>query len=604
MSVRAQEQAGAEQPAPEGRATAGRMGTRDLAFLAAGGVIGSGWMLSGTKVDGNAANWWAVGSWLIGGLLMLVVAVVMVELSIRAPKTGGLVFLPLQTGGPLLATVVAGGVWAYYAVNPASESIAIVANLAAWTNWHWLSDYRILSILLAMLCLALITAVNLLGPRRFLTVNNWLTGFKIFVPALILVLLVFALVFPPALPASFHPVASSGTPSWSSMLGAVVGSGVLYSYLGFQGPLDFAGNVRSGGIGEAARLRRAVYGTVIGSILLYTALQCVVIYLRYHSAGNVDGNLPSGESSVYTVFVAAVVRPGWLSWLAWLIKALINLDSVLSPAGTALVFTYVMTREVAALSRAHLTHRGLQRSENSVFRPEGVFRFVRKVAGDDQLDVYKRILWVDLGVCMIVLLATWGNWAVLASISSVLALLVYTTPSVTLAALCRSKPSLFPRPYAFVSALSFAALAVVFVLSTEGAPRGMLFLVVGCLLLFGIPALFPGARRYDARAHWSEFDPRRNRAARLAAVLGGYFAALALAETIRYFWWPGRAPKALDIVGLGVVAVISLIAFRWMVGLSVEYMGEDSENPPLLPKPFPGLRGPDTGEHTATETGS
>ena len=601
MSERAEERPAAEQPAPEGRAAAGRMGTRDLLFLAAGGVIGSGWLFTGTNVDKTAADVWALGPWLMGGLLMLVVSIVMVELSIRTPKTGGLIFLPLQTGGPLLATVVAAGVWAYYAVNPASEAAAIVQNLGAWWNWQWVSelDYRILTILLAGLFLALVTAVNLLGPRRFLGVNFAVTAIKIFVPALIVIVLLCALRFPPHPAAAFPGYPGHYVPPpqrWSAMPGAIVGSGVLYSYLGFQGPIDFAGNVKSGGMGGATRLRLAVYGTVGGSIVLYTALQCVLIYLRayHHSTGDVDRPL-----SVYATFVQAVVHP---SQLGRFIRELINLDSVLSPAGTALIFTYVMTREVAALSRAHLTHRGLQRSENSVFRPKSLL--VQKAAGEERLDVYKRILWVDFVVSAIALVLAWGNWGVLASVSSILALLVYATPSVTLAALCRHKPADFPQPFAYVSGFSFVALAVVFVLSTEGVPRGMGVLVLGCALLFGIPALFPGARWYDARAVWSEFTPRKDKAARLAAVLGGYFAVLALADTIRCHL-PQHTPRPLDIAGLVAVAAISFIAFRWMVGLSAEYMGE---NPPLLPKPFPGRddlvteRQPEG--QMATETGS
>src|ERR1700744_2132416 len=121
MSVRARVRAGSRRPSPEGRAEQGRMSSYDLLFLAAGGVIGSGWMFGGTGADAKAGGLWALGSWLIGGLLMLVVTAVMVEVSTKVPKTGGLIFLPLQTSGPLLATVVAAGVWVFYAANPASE---------------------------------------------------------------------------------------------------------------------------------------------------------------------------------------------------------------------------------------------------------------------------------------------------------------------------------------------------------------------------------------------------------------------------------------------------------------------------------------------------
>ena len=596
MGVRATARSGLTQAVPEDPAAAGRMSAYDLLFLAAGGVIGSGWLLAGTGVD-KAAGSWALGSWLIGGLLILVVTAVMVEVSTRVPKTGGLIFLPLQTSGPLLATLVAAGVWVFYAASPASESIAMVQNVAAWGNWPRLfnggkSEPTWLGIGLAVAFLLLITVLNLLRPRRFLAVNNVLTAFKIFVPLLIVVLLGFALVWPPAHPVPFPPSAPTGAGSLSSALGAVVSSGVIYAYLGFQGPLDFAGNVRSGGIGEAARLRRAVYGTVIGSILLYTALQFVIIYLRHHSTGSVDG-----APSAYTAFAGAVVRPGWLGSA---VTGLINLDSVLSPAGTAMVFTYVMTREVAALSRAHLTHRGLQRRKNSVMLlPAGL---LRAVFGGERLDVYRWILIVDFGISLIMLLQTGGHWSVLQDIPTVTALVVYATPSVVLASLRRREPGLFPQwRYALMAEASFAALAVVFVLATGGVLWGMGALAVGCLLLFGLPVAAPMAPWYDARAHVREFGKlRTSTAAQLAAVLGGYFALLTLAGVARSRW-PSHAGWAWDIAGLAAVVATSVIAFRWLVRLSAAYM---ATNPPLLPKPLARRGRAESAEGTATGTGS
>jgi hypothetical protein len=87
-------------------------------------------------------------------------------------------------------------------------------------------------------------------------------------------------------------------------------------------------------------------------------------------------------------------------------------------------------------------------------------------------------------------------------------------------------------------------------------------------------------------------------------VLGGYFAVLAIAETIMNHLLPSRALWV--VVSLFAVVMISLVAFYWMVGLSAEYMRErkDQGRPPLLPKPFPGLQDPSAGGQVATEKGS
>lgn len=554
------------------------MSSWDLLFLAAGGVVGSAWLTAGAVVV--TAGWWAIAAWPIGGLLVLVITAVMVEVSTQVPKTGGLTFLPLQTSGPLLATLVAAGVWAYYAASVASQVVAMVRAVATWSQWAVPlagKNQRPTpqDIALGVFFLALITALNLLKPRQFLALNNVLTAFKIFVPLLIVVLLGCALIWHPS-----HVPSSSGAiqgGSLRSALGASVSSAVFYAYLGFQGPLEFAGNVRGGGVGEAARLRRAVYGTVLSSIFLYTALQGVNIYLEYHRL-----KPTAADPYVSIRFAGAVIGP---HWLASAVTELISLDSVLSPAGTALVFTYVMTREVAALSRAHLTHRGLQQSKNSVIRlPAG---FLQTVFGDDRLDVYWRILLVDFAITLLVLLGMRGNWAAISDIPTILALLVYATPGVVLASLRRREPALFPRRrYALLAPVSFAALAVVSVVSVAadtGVLWGIGMLAVFCLFLLGLPVAAPMARWYDARPHVHDFAAlRTNAAAQLAAVLAGYFGLLTLAGIVgRRPWLPGGV--AWRIAELTVVSAISLIAFQWLVRLSVRYM---EANPPLLPKPL------------------
>src|ERR1035438_8664804 len=132
MSIGSRLRTAQAQPSAEEKSERRRMSFYDLFFLAAGGVIGSGWLFSAVQADQGTGSW-AVLSWLIGGALMLVIVAVMVELSTVVPKTGGLTFLPLQSSGPLLATVVAAGVWVFYAVDPASEAVAMVRGLAAWS---------------------------------------------------------------------------------------------------------------------------------------------------------------------------------------------------------------------------------------------------------------------------------------------------------------------------------------------------------------------------------------------------------------------------------------------------------------------------------------
>lgn len=556
----------------------------DLFFLATGGIVGSGWLFAATQTDGVPG--WVVFSWLSGGALMLVNAAVMVKLSTTVPKTGGLIFYPLQSSGPILATVVAAGLWVFYAANPASESTAMVHWLGTWRHWRGaVNDSGGLTwqgIAWAAVFMLLITAVNLLGPRRFLLVNNVLTAFKILVPLLIIVLLLYAEVHPPSLVPNFtkcrHSITVTRYSDFGSALAAMTAGGVIFAYLGFQGPLDIAGNVRRRGIGEAARLRWAIYATVCGSILLYVSLQFVGIYIRDRIKGPICG-------TPYTDF--AQVAPHWAAPLGGLIK----LDTVLSPAGTGMIFMYVLTREVAALSRAHLTHRGLQKSRYSVI-PLASSR-LRKLFGDDRLDVYWLILIVDFFVSGILLLCFGDHLYVFNTFTGIMTLVIYATPGVVLASLRHRDPGLFPmRRYSILAGVGFVSIAVIFFLAGwDVLWPGMAALTVSCLLLFGLPLLAPGSRWYDAKAHAAQFRQlrtirqlRANPAAASAALLFGFFAMLTLASLpfyiVRQSHHAAATVTAAESWSAIPVAVLAVIIFRLLVKLSRQYM---EEHPPTLP---------------------
>src|SRR6266566_923711 len=244
-----------------------RLSIFDLIGLAAGGVIGSGWLLSATKVwtDAGRNAMWA---WVIGGCIMLLVAIVMVELSIAVPKTGGLIFLPLQSSGPLVATVVASALWLAYALNSATEAAAMTKGLGSLgvrdlipSQQFNVDELTATGLVYATLFMVVILAVNLLARRLFIRFNSLLTLWKILIPVLIIVLLLRT-----GYHAQARACASGVGTGFAPVLTAVTSSGVIFAYTGFQLPLDFAGNVRRRGMGEAARLRLAVYGTLVGAI--------------------------------------------------------------------------------------------------------------------------------------------------------------------------------------------------------------------------------------------------------------------------------------------------------------------------------------------------
>ncbi|MGW1026423.1 APC family permease [Streptomyces sp. NPDC002577] len=539
-----------------------RLSVFHLAGLAAGGVIGSGWMLGAEdafKVAGSDAYL----AWLFGGLLMLLIAGVMVELGTAAPKTGGLIFLPLQSSGALVATMVAAGLWIFYAINLASEAVAMTRGLS-W-KVHGLLDSGALTLKgwgYALAFMAAISAVNLLAPWLFFRINSALTVVKVVIPVLTVALLIASGFDHQGLHAS-HDNTGKGV---GAALTAVVGSGVIYAYVGFQGPLDFAGNIKRRGIGEAARLRRAVFGTIIYSMVLYISLQ--VVFSRYHAYWSMD----NVESSPYAQFAFAAS----LWWLGWLLR----IGAVVSPMGAGLVFAHAVTREVAALSRAHLTHRGLQTA--------------RKASLRRRYDAYWLVLVVDFFIAGIALLAVGGSWNTLVAITGVLTLVVYAVPGVVLVSL-REHLTGYSRlrhdVHEVLARASFALITLI-LYGAGWAPmwRGMATLAVACVLLLWLPSLarwLPAfGRIYDAKVHVTLFRHWRTSPAAQAAIwLIGHLTVLTLSTLL------GNSPVAVLTKPLGgfLAVAASLAAFEGLVRASKRHMAEVA---PMLPTPGTGRPSP------------
>lgn len=571
-----------------------RLSTLDLVGLAAGGVVGSGWLLAAGQA------YWATGrhavwAWVIGGALMLLIAAVMVELGIAVPKTGGLIFLPLQATGPLVATVVAAGLWIVYAVNPASEAAAMVRGLAHWLpsllqdgeKLKRVGESTLPSVerpydlsptgwLCAVGFMALIMGLNLLPPRRLIKLNIFITVVKVVIPVLIVVCLLYAA---SDAAASCRPEyvwrfsEQAGSPGTlrdgagnMPLLYVVLGGGVIYAYIGFQAPLDFAGNVKRRGRGEAARLRWAVYGTLVGAILLYTALQYV--FTRY--CGTLGQNMLESPYSKFAMVAS-------MTWLAWLIR----LNAILSPMGSGIVFTHALTREVAALSRAHLTHRGLQTARRASFRFRGA-----------EIDAYWMILLVNFAIGLAMLAVVGGNWEDLVALNSVPTMVVYAMPGVVLVAL--GLPA-FGRTRRMVhlvlSYAAFVAIAVVIHMAGwDDVWQGMAAVSIGSALLLGLPWLarldlpLVGRllRRYDARDHVSRFATPNDPAVRPVLLFLAHLAVLVVCTLLRHLdGRDGRGGVLSDVTPL-IAALSAAVVFPLLVQASRRYM---KAVPPTLPTP-------------------
>ncbi|MER7607354.1 APC family permease [Nocardioides sp. NPDC127503] len=529
-----------ERPAEDGD----KLSLVEVVGLAAGGVIGSGWLLAVPGLHESLGEAALLG-WAAGGVLMLTIAVVMVEFGLISQRTGGLLFHPHDAFGPLVVIILAASLWISYAINPAAQAAAAVNGLAevvpALAGEGGLTG---VGSALAVAVTAAIIAFVLL-PRRFvLRTNAALTLLKIAIPVIFVVFLVLAV---PGRPTGAEPAPG---PTSTGVLSALITSGVIYAYIGFQAPLDVTGEVRGGRREVARRVRWAVYGTVVGSFLLYSALQ--LVYAEHMSASGAEHG-----TSYARLTDAATLAGAPIDWLV----VLIRIAAIIAPIGSGIVFTYALSREVYALSAERYVPSGLHEPRAS------------RLPGRTS-DSFWLILLVNLILALVVLVAVGGDWQTLAVLNTIPILILYAVTCVVLAVRSDLLGTGAQRLLPFAAYAAFVVIALVVNESAwDRVWKGVAVIGWGSLVLLVLPWLHhlrvPGLGWYDAKNHGARLVSR-DPANRPFVVLALYLVALTLLSAVRHridddsVWsvWSLRA----------LVMIVASGAFVLLVGAGRRYL--------------------------------
>jgi APA family basic amino acid/polyamine antiporter len=253
-----------------------RLGLFHATMLVMGGIVGSGIFVTPATVARSVGTTALIlGAWLIGGLVSLTGAFVYAELAARRPDVGGQYAYLRDAYHPALAFLYG---WALLFVIQTGGMAASAVTFARYALELWpgappaLLNDRVM----AMLALALLTAVNCLGVRAGAELQSVLMLLKI-AAVLALVVAGLALAGRPLAPphAPLPPPSPSPSPGPFALV-AAVGSAlvpVLFSYGGWQTAGFVAGEIRD----PTRNLPRAMLLGVAGVITLYVlcALVCV-----------------------------------------------------------------------------------------------------------------------------------------------------------------------------------------------------------------------------------------------------------------------------------------------------------------------------------------
>jgi len=313
------------------------LGPWSLTAAGVGSVIGSGWLFAamyGARFAGPAA----LVSFLVGGGLMLMIALVFAELGMVRPESGGLVRYPLYSNGRLAASIVGWAMWLSYVGNPPVEASATVQYASIWLPGVF-SDDRLTGwgIVLTVAIMAVYVVVNCFGVALFARTNNIVTAVKVLIPTLTIVLLL-ASGFGHGGGRNFTAYGGFAPYGLSASLGAIASAGLVFAYTGFRNVIELSGEARN----PRRDVPRAMVGTILLAIVLYLGLQ--VAFIVAVPADKLGGGWHGIDLT--SPFADLAVLLG-LTWLSWTLVA----DSVLSPSGSGIIFTAANGRNVFGLGK-------------------------------------------------------------------------------------------------------------------------------------------------------------------------------------------------------------------------------------------------------------
>ncbi|HKN09005.1 MAG TPA: APC family permease [Pseudomonadota bacterium] len=514
---------------PSEHAIRREVGAVALMFTGLGSIIGSGWLFGAWRAA-QLAGPGAVYAWIIGAVVILFVAFTYAELGAMFPESGGAVRYGFYSHGSLVGFIAGWAAWiAIVSVIPV-EAEASVQYMSSWP-WAWAQHLYVhaahgqgeLTVPGLGICAVLVIIyflLNFWSVKIFAGTNSAITAFKLIVPAASAITLMVSGFHAENFQVGVHGGPHGG--NFASILTAVATSGIVFSYNGFQSPVNLAGEARNPG----RSVPFAIFGSIALSTIVYLLLQ--IAFLGAVSPERLHEGWAALEYSSPFAQLAIALN---LNWLALLLYA----DAFVSPSGTGAAYTATTARMIYAMERS---------------------RTFPKVFGrvHPRFGIPRPAMWFNLVVSFIFLFFFRG-WGKLAAVISVATIITYLVVPISVMVLRRTAPHLH-RPLHLPGLGLLAPIA--FVLATL-----MLFWArwphtgeIMLLLILPMPVYL----YYQAASAWEDFGRQ---------LRGAWWLIAYLAVISTLSWAGSKEFEGHGYLGYGwdqlCVALASLAFFYWGV---------------------------------------
>ncbi|MBX9598236.1 MAG: APC family permease [Burkholderiales bacterium] len=395
--------------------------------IGVGCIIGSGWLFASYKAS-KFAGPIAMGSWVIGAILALLIALLLAEIATYYSKETGLFarLLTLTHNGDY-GFIISSSNWFATIITIPAEAEASVQYLAmafpklsedVFNNNH----FTHLGIALVCLIMIFYGFLNYWGIKLLAKANNTITVIKLTVPALTAIVF-FAAAFHPGNFSSYQgTVAPYG---WDKMFTAVVTCGIFYSFYGFSMITVFSKELKNP--------QRNIPLALAGSVLI-----CLVIYLMLQ-ASFIGAIAPDSIANGWhhLDFTSPLAQLAIILGINW-VAIVLYVDAMISPSGTGIIYVGSSARMFTGMAE--------DKQMPAVFAKE------HPIYGISRLSIF-----VTLAFCMI-LVVFFDNWDKIMIVVSVFQLISCLAVPI---AFCKLRKIDLdkPRPFRMPCGLSLSYIA-------------------------------------------------------------------------------------------------------------------------------------------------
>ena len=295
--------------------------------IGVGSIIGSGWLFASYKAS-QVAGPLAIGSWVIGALLALFVALLLAEIAtIFTNETGLFARLLTISHNSDMGFIISSSNWfCTIIIIPAEAEASLQYIVEAFPKYseQLFSHGHFTGMGIGVVCIIMFLygLINYWGIQLLAKANNLITTFKLIVPTATALIFFWASWNPGNFTAYHDTIAPYG---YNKMISAIVTCGIFYSFYGFNTITFFSKELDN----PQKNIPLALAGSILICLAIYLLLQ-----ISFIGSVTPDMIVNGWHSLNFNSPLAQLSILFGMNWLA----IVLYVDAAISPSGTGIIF--------------------------------------------------------------------------------------------------------------------------------------------------------------------------------------------------------------------------------------------------------------------------